>query len=672
MIGVLDEKKLIKWPKLQRISGRRLRAGDDLSSMVMSEQGEARRLDALYALDLLDTGKDQEYTEVVELAAEICEVPISYIALIDEHRQWFKAAIGLDVLETARDQSFCTYTITQPDMIVIDDLRQDARFREHTAVQGEAGMRFYAGVPLLSGDRQPVGTLCVMDAKPRTLTESQRKALAILARQVQTRMEGRAKQRQLERISAEKDQLSKTLEAKNRMFSAFMDHGPFVSYIKDVNGRIVFYNARLQEAFGVEGDAWLGKSDEDLWPAKVAEKFRRGDQQVIQGGVPAVLEEQSPGSMGSTITWRSYKFPIVNEEGVVMVGGMSVDVTEEKAQKAELERALQEAQELTHDLARSQALLRTLLEYSPNGCYLKDEDGRYLFYNRRFAEHFGISGEQWLGLTDFDLVPLKLAKQMRADDQRALESEGVVESLGAGKAGTRFKMLKFRCVDENGQRMLAGMAVDITGELEQQERLRRTCVELEEKASMDGLTGLMNRHTFDARIVESFVLAQREGSTLSLIILDIDDFKRRNDQFGHVAGDTALRLVGEALSECCRKGDIAARVGGEEFALLLPGTEQADAERLGERVLRCVREIRGTEMPLTVSVGVATMTEMTHSAERLYERADDAMYVAKRQGKDRLVVDSAHLELLLREVAQRMEPRTLPENRDLGKHDRCA
>ena len=616
---------------------------------------EAERLAALYALELLDTGADREYTELVELAAELCAVPISTVSLIDSKRQWFKAAVGLDVSEVPRETSFCTHALYEPDMLLVENALEDERFRDNPLVTADGGIRFYAGVPLLAGN-QPVGTLCVVDTAPRTLTESQRRALKILARQAQSRLELHAKQKLLERMSAEKDQLSRTLEVKNALFEAFMDNGPFVSYIKDADGRFVFYNAKLRENFHVEGDAWLGRTDSELFPAEIADKFREHDLMVMRGGVPVMLEESTPGPEGTTLTWHSYKFPIVNEQSMGMLAGISVEKTEENRRKAELERTLGEAQELSRSLAHSQAMLRTLLENNPNQCYMKDEDGRYLFYNPKFAEHFGIDERKWLGRTDFDLVPVELAERLRAHDVMVLDSDHVVETVGELAGGSEdgkvFKVLKFRCVDQDGRRMLASVAVDISGELEQQAALRRTCVQLEEMASVDGLTGVLNRRAFDARLEEEFIRAENSGTELSLILLDIDNFKQRNDRYGHAAGDQVLRQMGRALQGCCRRGDLVARVGGEEFAFLLPRSGTGAAELVAERVLLCVRAIPPDPQPITVSVGVATLNATTRSADRLYSRADDAMYRAKRLGKDRLVIHSAHLEELLRGVAE--------------------
>ncbi len=173
---------------------------------------EQRRVAAVRETLLLDTAPEPEFDELVATAAAVCGVPMSVVSLIDDKRQFLKAAIGIEVRETPREIAFCDYAIRQPGMLMVEDARQDDRFRNNPAVTPEDGIRFYAGVPLLNRDGHALGTLCVFDRRPGALNEAQASALKALAQQVNSRIELRVQRRQLERALAELRQANLMLE----------------------------------------------------------------------------------------------------------------------------------------------------------------------------------------------------------------------------------------------------------------------------------------------------------------------------------------------------------------------------------------------------------------------------------------------------------------------------
>ena len=132
-------------------------------------ENEHERLNSLYNYHILDTVADSAFNELVELTAEICEVPIALISLVDESRQWFKARVGLDVQETERSIAFCAHAILQNDIMIVSDTYNDSRFNDNPLVTGFPHIRFYAGAPLITEDGYGLGTLCVIDDKPRQL-----------------------------------------------------------------------------------------------------------------------------------------------------------------------------------------------------------------------------------------------------------------------------------------------------------------------------------------------------------------------------------------------------------------------------------------------------------------------------------------------------------------------
>lgn len=176
--------------------------------------------------------------------------------------------------------------------------------------------------------------------------------------------------------------------------------------------------------------------------------------------------------------------------------------------------------------------------------------------------------------------------------------------------------------------------------LDRSERQRRIVQALREEASTDALTGLANRRMFDlalANLIDS-------GAGMTLLMLDLDNFKRFNDSFGHPAGDEVLRTTGRLLREVVRDKDLAARYGGEEFAILLPAIDAKHAEHIGQRILEAFRDYPWPLRAVTISIGAA-ISIPDDSPETLLRRADMALYRSKQEGRDRLTFVAAPDEI---------------------------
>ena len=166
---------------------------------------ETARLAALRKYRILDTDPEQSFDDLTLLASHICETPIALISLIDADRQWFKSKIGLSIAETSRSVSFCTHAIKQRGLFVVPDARDSDIFRDNPFVAGDSGIRFYAGAPLVTPEGHALGTLCVLDRIPRTLTADQIDALQTLRKQVEAQLELRRNLFELERALEARD-----------------------------------------------------------------------------------------------------------------------------------------------------------------------------------------------------------------------------------------------------------------------------------------------------------------------------------------------------------------------------------------------------------------------------------------------------------------------------------
>ena len=338
----------------------------------------------MHKFNIMDSLPEQAYDDFTRLASIICGTPIALISLVDDHRQWFKARVGLEAEETAREHAFCTHAIIQPEeVMIVHDAMQDPRFSSNPLVTSDPNIRFYAGAPLVTAAGEAIGTICVIDRQPRELTASQLETLKILAREV-----------------------------------------------------------------------------------------------IVQLGLR-----------------RSF----ANLENIVLDQKQVMDQLRESNRKMEREKS-----------------------------------------------------------------------------------------------------------------------------------------DLEAKARTDPLTGVNNRRAFDFKLAEEFSRAQRTHESLSILMLDVDNFKDYNDSFGHPAGDDALRKIARLLKKEMRLYDFLARYGGEEFALILPNTSLQGALVMGERFRRTIELSSWLFRSVTITIGAATRDKRMVKADELVAGADRALYQAKQAGRNRV------------------------------------
>ena len=206
-------------------------------------------------------------------------------------------------------------------------------------------------------------------------------------------------------------------------------------------------------------------------------------------------------------------------------------------------------------------------------------------------------------------------------------------------------MMREHIEDESKRRSEAEAEVQVLrDQLNSLERntfdLRRQVARTQEQAMRDALTGLPNRRAYDERVTQEHARFRRFGEPLALLVLDVDDFKKINDTFGHKAGDKALAMIAKILRERVRATDFIARFGGEELVLLLTGASPEDALRVADAMRVAVEQgglhASGKPVHVTVSGGLSLFAE-GDSPEAVFERADRALYEAKRQGKNRIV-----------------------------------
>ncbi len=204
-------------------------------------ENEAERILELQRYEILNTQSEEDFDEIVRLASEICQVPISTITLIDAYRQWHKAKVGLEDNEGDRNITFCGHTILEDDIMEVEDAMQDDRFFDNPLVLSDPHIRFYAGIPIVSSRGYKIGTLCVIDRVPRKLSASQLFALRVLAKQVIKLFELRLKNKEIHEqktmLDAQSKQLSELSAVQNKIISIISHdiRGPIASLSQLLN-----------------------------------------------------------------------------------------------------------------------------------------------------------------------------------------------------------------------------------------------------------------------------------------------------------------------------------------------------------------------------------------------------------------------------------------------------
>ena len=291
---------------------------------------------------------------------------------------------------------------------------------------------------------------------------------------------------------------------------------------------------------------------------------------------------------------------------------------------------------LVGEKKESHDLLQAVMSSTPLAVFIV-QDGRVQYVNKQLQSWTGYTEEELLGKDALWLVPPEERNSVRAAALKVLEGrtpEPYEYRLVTRFGESRWVLGSVAAIEFRGKRAIAGNFVDITVRklLEQQ---------LQRQAFYDALTGLPNRLLFTDRLEHAVEGARRRGEPVALLFLDLDGFKAVNDRFGHASGDEALAAVASRLAGLVRREDTLARIGGDEFTVLLEGAHaENDALHVAERVVLAMRkpfDLWGHRLRLGVSVGLAVSEPGSAEASELLRRADIALYRAKAVGKSRVV-----------------------------------
>ncbi len=344
-------------------------------------KSEIKRLNALLELDILDTKSEEVFDDIVTYAAAACGKPIALISLVDENRQWFKARYGLeDATETSRDAAFCAHAILEEGIFQIEDATKDPRFIDNPLVLDDPNIRFYAGVPLTLSNGHNVGTLCVIDSKPGSLSTKQQAELKALAESTTKALEHRKSQQ----FHIKKEQL-----ASNALAVVEQSLDPIISL--DLKGHIVHWNPAAARLFGYTQNKALHQHVSIIIPDDHAD-----EEQNIRN----LLNSQKLGYEYNTV--RCHK----NGHRI----DVNINILPVFDEKNQLVGATKIVKDRTKDLetlqkiSANEAKFRALTESSPLGVFSTDVEAGCTYANQRWQDIFHLSAQEMLGHKWLDAI----------------------------------------------------------------------------------------------------------------------------------------------------------------------------------------------------------------------------------------------------------------------------
>ncbi len=417
--------------------------------MESREHDEERRLASLHRYDLLDTLPEQALDELTELVGQICQVPIALISLVDQHRQWFKSRVGLQESETPRELSFCSHALHQKDLLTVTDATKDERFAHNPLVTGDPKIRFYSGAPLVTPTGEVLGTLCVIDTRPRVLSELQAHSLRTLGRQVMTHFELRRQTRHLQ-------------ESESR-FRAIVQSSVDAIVSVDTHDCITEFSPAAEKMFGRQRSEVVGLQMPDLLiPSSLRARHGQAFSRHLQTGEGSILD-------------RRVELTALRADGSEFPIELTVTRSDRLSFTAVV-RDITEAQRTQVALLESEARLAAVVKGSPVALAIhRRKDRKLMDVNPAFTSITGWSADQVIGRT---LVEIGMISPLQAANMRdQLQSQGRLSSVDAQistpTGEVRHVLVGTELMELSGEAYSISTFVDITDRKRSEARFRR-------------------------------------------------------------------------------------------------------------------------------------------------------------------------------------------------------
>jgi len=405
------------------------------------------------------------------------------------------------------------------------------------------------------------------------------------------------------------------------LYQALLDSSQDLIYASDPDGGLLLANRAVLDLLKLAPETALGVQRTAIMPLRNALEQHALDQQVLQTGeaVNAIEEFHAHPGMPARV-FMSNRFPLRNTQGQVLgVGGISRDITAERQQQYSL------------------LLSENVFQHAAEAIIVTDVQGHIVRVNASFEAMSGFSANSVLGYKPGLLRSGRVPASVYRDLWTSLSEQGhwQGELINRHASGSHYTVHCSISALRSSSHELTGY-VAIQTDISQ---LKAAETEVQRLSHYDSLTGLPNRALLLDRLQQLLALSERQNQRFAVLFVDLDHFKEVNDSLGHQTGDELLCSIGQRLREGVRAQDTVARMGGDEFVLLLPGTEGAEALQLAQKLQHTLRQ------PLSLpgmhdyrpraSVGVALYPDDAQTSEALLRHADMAMYAAKTSGRDR-------------------------------------
>lgn len=637
---------------------------------------DPERLRALAETELLDSAPELAFDRLTRLASKILRVPTAVVSLVDDHRQFFKSAVGLGepwatLRETPLSHSFCQHAVASREPLVVFDAREHPVLRTNGAV-ADLGVIAYAGVPLITSDEQSLGALCVIEPTPRRWTDEELEILRELAESVVTEIDLRRLARESRERAREAEEATARATAAEVRYRELIDGLDAVVWEADfATTKLTYVSPQCETLMGRSPASWMAA------PNFAAEYVHPDDVPVVTRcyrqvwkGRETEVEFRAAKLGGGEVCVRGRMRPVRDATGAVRgARGVLVDVTGRKTIEVELTRqtnalailraASDAANAAVSGLDGLQRFVDAFCAYTgwPVGhAYVKR--GEALLpgevWNASLPERFAPFRdltmrtilESGVGLPGRVLASGESASVADLRLEPQLPRAGVAADLGLRTAlvfpvrvgAEVVAVLEFFTdaevpVDDRTRRVMTDVGTQLGRAIERE----RHAAAVASLSVTDELTGLHNRRGFMVLAAQALSLATRQRKSAQLCFIDMDGLKRINDEIGHEAGDRALVELAGVLKKTFRQSDVVARLGGDEFVIFAPEASEHTKPSIRARLdaqIAAHNDGPGREFVLSASVGLTTYDPAApETLEALLSRADALMYEQKRARK---------------------------------------